>query len=68
MNDLIEALGIFSKYALPEYPTQCAHDTLYVNVDPALVSEADRARLEELGFFVAGEEAGGFTSFRFGSC
>lgn len=68
MNDLIEALGIFSKYAQPEYPTQCAHDTLYVNVDPALVSGADRARLEELGFFTSGEEDRGFMSFRFGSC
>lgn len=67
MNDLIEALGLLREYASPEYPANCEHDVLYVNVAVSLVSAGDLARLEELGFFPA-SEGGGFMSFRFGSC
>jgi hypothetical protein len=68
MDDLIEALGIFRKYGNPHSPFNCAHDQLWVNIDPGLVPAADKARLEELGFFVSLEDGLGFTSFRFGSC
>ena len=30
MDDLIEALQIFRKYANLQYPTCCLHDTLYI--------------------------------------
>lgn len=68
MKDLIEALIIFAKYGDPYSPTHCEHDVLTVMIDPADVSEEDKARLEELSFHPGseyGEEM--FTSFRFGS-
>lgn len=73
MKDLIEALTIFLRYVEEgsyeaNYPTNCSHDTLWVNVDPSLVSDKDKKRLDELGFFVSEEDDRGFTSFRFGSC
>lgn len=66
MKDLIEALTIFAKYTVAEYPTCCDHDVLYVLVDPTVVSSEDQARLEELGF-VAHERDKNFQSNRFGS-
>ena len=50
MKDLIEALQIFLKYGNPVYPTHCEHDALYVMIDPGLVSEEDKAKLDELGY------------------
>lgn len=67
MDRLIEALQIMSKYAKPDYPTNCEHDELYVDVNAALVSKEDLKRLDELGFFPSSEDEG-FTSFEFGSC
>lgn len=67
MKDLLEAINIFIKYGNPNYPTNCSHDELYVNIDSSLVSEEDIKRLDELGFFVS-EEYGGFLSYKFGSC
>lgn len=66
MDDLIEALTILRKYENPAFPTNCEHDTLWVNVDSGLVSDEDKRRLDQLGFFPADE--GGFMSFKFGSC
>ena len=56
MEDLIKALLIFQKYIKPDdlaykYPTACEHDELYVNVNPSIVSEEDKATLSNLGFF-----------------
>jgi hypothetical protein len=73
MNDLIEALQIFSKYGNPYYPTYCEHDELTVVIDPDDVSYDDRVRLEKLGFFASyidGDDCGDsvFKSFRFGGC
>lgn len=67
MKDLIEALTIFLKYGNPKYPTNCSHDELYVDINPDKVSEEDKKRLDELGFFV-NEELEGFSSYKFGSC
>lgn len=67
MKDLIEALNIFLKYGNPTYPTNCSHDELYVDINPDEVSEEDKKRLDELGFFV-NEESEGFSSYKFGSC
>jgi hypothetical protein len=70
MDDLIEALQIFSKYILDgsydkDYPTTCEHDMLIVNVvSPDEVSEEDTKRLEELGFIPYDNFA--FVSYRFG--
>jgi hypothetical protein len=71
MNDLIEALQIFSKYRNPDRPTHCEHDVLFISpeISPILVSDEDINKLEELGFFVTdedGEEC--FKSHRFGRC
>lgn len=67
MKDLIEALTIFLKYGDPYDPTHCEHDVFYVDIDQSLVSDEDKARLEELSFHPS-EENAGFISFRFGSC
>lgn len=67
MEDLIKALIIFLKYGNPHYPTNCSHDELYVDINPDKVSEEDKKKLDELGFFV-NEEMVGFSSYRFGSC
>jgi len=67
MEELIEALQILAKYAKPKHPTHCEHDVLIVLVDPEAVSNKDKIRLVELGFFVGEEFPGCFTSFRYGS-
>ncbi len=67
MDDLIEALTILRKYDNRKFPTNCDHDVLWVNVDPSLVSDEDKERLDHLGFFVD-NGADGFMSYRFGSC
>lgn len=64
MDKLIEALQILLKYDNPAYPTHCEHDELTVCVDPSLVSEEDRAKLDKLGFF-EGDDC--FKSYRYGS-
>ena len=64
-EELIAALQIFSKYSDTNCPTHCEHDTLYIMVAVDLVSEEDKARLEELHF--TPDDVGGFSSFHFGS-
>jgi len=66
MKQLIEALQILLKYDNPEYPTHCGHDELSILVDPALVSQEDIEKLDELGFFV-NEDFECFQSFKYGS-
>lgn len=66
MDELIEAFQIFRKYSDEKRPTHCEHDVLTVCVDPAIVSDEDKKRLDELGFFDGEEEC--FISYRFGSC
>jgi len=67
MKKLIEALNIFLKYMENvNYPTHCEHDVLHVACDPSLVSEEDKAKLDELGFFE--DEYDGISSYRYGSC
>lgn len=74
MKEVIEALTILSRYVEDDsyqanYPLNCSHDLLWVNVSPDLVSDADKARLEELGFHVGeGDTEGGFYSFKYASC
>ena len=65
MKDLIEALTIFLKYGNPRNPTCCEHDEMFVVIDPAVVSEEDKVRLDALGFFP--NDTDGFSSYRFGS-
>lgn len=65
MNDLIEALQIFSKYTNSHNPTHCEHDTLYVCVNPEIVSQEDKNKLEILSFWAEDDL---FSSNRFGSC
>lgn len=68
MKDLIEALNIFSLYM--DDPTDnvtcCSHDTLFVAIDYADISDRDLKRLGELGFSPDGH--GGFKSYAHGSC
>ena len=67
-------MAIFQRYIEPgshqdNYPFNCGHDVLWVNVDPEKVSIEDGARLEELGFMVGTDDfEGGFYSFKYGSC
>lgn len=68
MKELIEALQIFLKYGNRDYPTNCSHDYLWVNVDVKKVSDEDLKRLDELGFFPDEEIGEGFGSFKYGSC
>jgi len=67
MKKLIEALQIFLKYGNPDYPTHCEHDVLYIcGIEPKDVSNEDKEKLEELGFF-PDDEGEGFQSFLYGS-
>ena len=66
MNELIEALQIFAKYTDTKWPTHCEHDVLWIcGVEPDKVTEEDKKRLDELGFFI--DEDNYFKSFHFGS-
>jgi hypothetical protein len=65
-NILIEALQIFRKYGNPYSPTHCEHDVLTVCIDPAIVSEKDKLKLEGRSFRPS-EDGYGFVSYRFGS-
>lgn len=70
MKKLIEALQIFLKYGDPTYPTHCEHDVLMiVGIDPSDVSDADKQKLEELGFLISDDGNGEsyFCSYRYGS-
>jgi hypothetical protein len=51
MSDLISAFQIFFKYGNPSNPTHCNTDELLVMIDPELVSEEDKAKLDKLGFY-----------------
>ena len=66
MDDLIEALTIFRKYTDTRYPTNCVHDWLGIMRVPKDVTEADRLRLEQLGFLWS-DEYDSWGSYRFGS-
>lgn len=66
MSKLIEALQIFLKYGDPDYPTHCEHDELTICIDPNIVSEEDKKKLEELSFYES-EDGDCFYSFRYGS-
>lgn len=67
MKDLIEALNIFLKYGNPNYPTCCEHDEMFVCIEPSVVSDEDKKKLDDLGFRVNTELGDCFSSFRFGS-
>lgn len=67
MENLIKAFQIFLKYGNPEYPTHCEHDVLYVDINPELVSEEDKDKLDELGF-IYDENDNMFFSYHYGSC
>ena len=66
MDELIQALQIFSKYTDKLYPTGCEHDELYVYVSPDDVSEEDITLLDALGF-VEDRGSDRFYSFKYGS-
>ena len=67
IDALIEAFTIFRKYGNPSSPTCCAHDVMYVQIEPNDVSEEDKRRLDELGFFPSSDVPEAFMTFRFGS-
>ena len=70
LSKLIEALQILLKYGNPGSPTHCEHDIMIIcGIDPADVSDEDKAKLVELGFFVGNEYGGDFAfqSYRYGS-
>lgn len=64
---LLEALTLLAKGRSNDGgPFHCEHDELTVMADPADFTDAEIARLDELGFFPDHDEAT-FKSFRFGS-
>jgi hypothetical protein len=66
-TDLIEALTLLATHQNNAIsPLNCQHDELTVMADPADFTEAELARLEELGFSPNHDNAT-FYSFRFGS-
>jgi len=67
MKDLITALNIFLKYGNDYAPTHCEHDVLTVNIDPSIVSDEDKEKLDTLGF-IPNDDDCDFISYRFGSC
>ena len=67
MKNLIEALNIFLKYANEDYPTHCEHDVLWiVGVTEDQVTEEDKVRLIELGFFYSYND-NSWQSYKYGS-
>lgn len=67
MSKLIEALQILLKYGDFRHPTYCEHDVLAIcTIDPDDVTDEDKAKLEELDFFVD-ETDWCFKSFHYGS-
>lgn len=68
MKQLVEALQIFLKYGNPDCPTHCdLYQLTICGIDPADVSDEDKAELENLGFIVSneyGKET--FVSFKYG--
>ena len=67
MDDLIEALQIFSNYTNTRNPTNCEHDIMYImDVHKDDLDFNDQQRIEELDFIWDDEEEV-FFSFRFGS-
>lgn len=54
LDTLIEALSIGKKYMLDStsFPIHCDHNEFWLCVEPMLVNDADRERLEELGFTI----------------
>lgn len=69
LDELIRALTLLNKYGNPSYPTHCEHDILTIcGIDPSIVSDDDKKKLDSMGFFVSteyGDEA--FASYRYGS-
>jgi len=51
LHDMQEALEIFEKYTDEEYVFYTQHDTIGVGVSPSKVSDEDKERLDELGFY-----------------
>jgi hypothetical protein len=67
MKKLIEALQIFVKYKDESCPTHCEHDILMIaGITQDEVSEEDKKKLDELGFFWSNENDC-WASFRYGS-
>lgn len=67
MDQLIEALTIFRKYANLPWPTNCSHDELAImGITREQVSDEDHARLYELGFIYS-ESNEVYISYKFGS-
>ena len=67
MEKLIQALQIFLKYNNPTHPTHCEHDVLMVvGITEEEVSDEDKDKLDELGFFW-NSEYDCWASYKFGS-
>lgn len=66
MEKLIEALQIFLKYNNLSHPTHCEHDELWIMGEYPDMTDADEARLDELGFFFD-EDQCSWQSVRYGS-
>lgn len=63
---LIEAMLIFDKYTEDSFVTHCEHDVMWVCIDPRIVSDEDKEKLNKLHFSV-NEEDECFKSYWHGS-
>ncbi len=64
--DLLEGLFMLAAHPTDSVsPFNCTHDQLGVMADSSAFTDAELARLDELGFHV--DDYGAFYSFRFGS-
>ena len=67
MNELIQALNIFLKYANLDYPTICEHDVLIIaGVRKDAMTEEDTNTVTDLGFYWS-DHYDGWVSTKFGS-
>lgn len=66
--ELVEALQIMGRARTGDTrPLHCSHDLLTVCADPGKLTAAERARLDEIGFFATDDPDDGFQSTYYGS-
>jgi len=61
IQDMIEGLEIFDKYTDDKYVFYSQHDVIGIGVSPTEVSDKDKEKLDDLGFYPKPE----YDSFEF---
>jgi hypothetical protein len=63
LKEYSEAFEIFAKYGEGRFNTYAEHDIIYAGPDPAIVSDEDKKRLSELGWFIGEDTQNCFSCF-----